>query len=182
MLLFWENVMRKRSGKSLKFYLRLMRHRGTPAYVGRGVASGLFSAFITPIGQMPLALLLAWPLRGAKGSALLSTWITNPFNMPVIYSIQCYLGSFVIGDPLSYTLIKHLVSDAITNPCFKTSGALGGELILSFFTGGLIFGTVSAVLGYFITATMVRRYRARRLHRKTAKMVCRKTKELKLCD
>ena len=177
MLFFWKNIMRKRSGKSFKFYLRLMRHRGTPECVGRGVAVGVFSAFITPIGQMPLALLLAWPFRAAKGSALLSTWITNPFNMPVIYSIQCYLGSFAIGDPLSYTLIKHLVSAAITNPCLKTAGELGGELILSFFTGGLILGTLSAVLGYFCTTEMVRRYRARRLHRKTAKIICRKMKE-----
>lgn len=182
MLLFWKSVMRKKPGKTLKFYLKLMRHRGTPAYVGRGVAAGLFSAFITPIGQMPLALLLALLVRGAKGSALLATWVTNPFNMPVVYSVQCYLGSFIIGDPLSYTLIKRLVSDILHNPSMETAGALGGELIASFLAGGILLGIAAAVPGYFITAEMVRRYRARRLHRKTAKMICRKTKELKLCD
>ena len=182
MLLFWKSVMRKKPGKTLKFYLKLMRHRGTPAYVGRGVAVGLFSAFITPLGQMPLALLLALLIRGAKGSALLATWVTNPLNMPVVYPIQCYLGSLIIGSPLSYDSIKHLVLNALRSPSMETWWSLGGELVACFLAGGVLFGLLSAVPGYFITIGMVRRYRARRLHRKTAKMICRKTKELKLCD
>lgn len=162
--------MRKRSGKSFKIYLRLMRHPGTPESVGRGVAAGLFSAFITPIGQMPLALLLAFPLRGAKGSAILSTWVTNPLNMPVIYSVQCYLGSFIIGDPLSYGLIKRLVLDALRHPSMETAGILGGELVASFLAGGTLLGLLSAVPGYFITTELVRRYRARRIRRKKHRM------------
>lgn len=162
--------MRKRSGKSLKFYLRLMRHRGTPECVGRGVAAGLFSAFITPIGQMPLALLLALPLRGAKGAAILSTWVTNPLNMPVVYSVQCYLGSFIIGDPLSYGLIKRLVVEALTHPSIETAGLLGGELVASFLAGGMLFGLLSAIPGYFLTTEMVRRYRARKIKRKEARI------------
>ncbi len=169
--------MRKRSGKSLRLYFKLMRHPGTPESVGRGVAAGLFSAFMTPIGQMPLALLLALSLRGAKGAALLSTWITNPLNMPVIYSIQCYLGGFIIGDPLSYELIKQLVSNALHNPSMKTAGALGGELVVSFFVGGIILGLLSAILGYFCTTGLVRRYRARRVGRKALRMSRRKTEE-----
>jgi uncharacterized protein (DUF2062 family) len=158
--------MRKQSGKSLKFYLRLMRHPGTPESVGRGVAAGLFSAFITPLGQMPLAILLALPLRGAKGAALLSTWVTNPLNMPVVYSVQCYLGSFIIGNPLSYALIKEMVLNALRHPSMETAGILGGELVASFLAGGMLFGLLSAVPGYFFTTAMVRRYRARKAKRK----------------
>lgn len=174
--------MRKRSDKSLKFYLRLMRHPGTPESVGRGVAAGLFSAFMTPIGQMPLALLLALPLRGAKGSAVLSTWVTNPLNMPVVYSIQCYLGSFMIGDPLSYPLIKKLVVQFLQDPTLKTAGALSGELIFSFFAGGLLFGGLSAVGGYFIATKMVQRYRANKAKRKAKRAGRHKTKDYGLCD
>ncbi|NOU36539.1 MAG: DUF2062 domain-containing protein [Kiritimatiellaceae bacterium] len=170
--------MRKRSGKSLKFYLRLMRHPGTPESVGRGVASGLFSAFITPIGQMPLALLLALLFRGAKGSALLATWVTNPLNMPVVYPVQCYLGSFIIGNPLSYELIKRMVLDALHNPSMKTAWALGGELVACFLAGGILFGLLSAVPGYFLTTEMARRYRARRAGRKELRMNRRKTEEI----
>jgi uncharacterized protein (DUF2062 family) len=147
-----------------------MRHPGSPESVGRGVAAGLFSAFMTPVGQMPLALLLALPLRGAKGAALLSTWITNPLNMPVIYSVQCYLGSFIIRNPLSYEEIKLLVLNALHNPSMETAWALGGELVACFLVGGVLFGLLSAILGYFLTTAMVRRYRARRIRRKEHKI------------
>ena len=158
--------MRKRSGKSIKFYLRLMRHPGTPESVGRGVAAGLFSAFIIPVGHMLPAFPLAMLVRGARATAVLSTWIINPFTVPVLYPVQCYLGSFIIGDPLSYGLIKRLVLDAMTDPSLKTAGALSGELIASFLAGGLLLGTVLAIAGYFCTTVMVRRYRARRVRRK----------------
>lgn len=154
--------MRKRPGKSAKFFLHLIRHPGTPESVGRGVAVGLFSAFIIPAGHMPLAFLLAMLVRGARGSAVLSTWIINPFTLPVVYPVQCYLGSFMIGDPLSYDLIKQLVMNFFDNLSWETARALGGELMASFFAGGLVLGTVAAVIGYFFTTEMARRYQTRR--------------------
>ncbi len=154
--------MRKRSEKSVPFFLRLIQHPGTPESVGRGVAAGLFSAFIIPVGHMPLAFLLAMLVRGARGSALLATWIINPLTLSVVYPVQCYLGSFLIGVPLSYALIKKLVLDAIHTPSTETVGALSRELIVSFFAGGLLLGAVVAVIGYFCTTEMARRYRARR--------------------
>jgi uncharacterized protein len=154
--------MRKRSGKSAEFFLHLMRHPGTPESVGRGVAVGLFSAFIIPAGHMPLAFLLAMLVRGARCSAVLSTCIINPLTLSVVYPVQCYLGSFMIGNPLSYALIKKLVLDAIHTPSTETAGALSRELIASFFAGGLVLGTVAAVTGYFLTTGMARRYQTRR--------------------
>ncbi len=154
--------MRKRPGKTLRFFLRLVRHPGTPESVGRGVAIGLFSAFIIPAGHMPLAFLLAMLVRGARGSALLATWIINPLTLSVAYPVQCYLGSFMIGNPLSYALIKKLVMDFFDNLSWKTAGALGDELMGSFLAGGLLLGTVAAVIGYFFTTETARRYQTRR--------------------
>ncbi len=147
-----------------------MRHPGTPESVGRGVAAGMFSAFIVPVGHMLLAFPLAMLVRGARGAALLATWIVNPLTISVLYPVQCYLGSFIIGDPLSYDLIKRLVLDAMTEPSLKTAGTLGGELIISFFAGGLLLGVLTAVPGYFCTIIMVRRYRARRAGRKKSRI------------
>jgi uncharacterized protein (DUF2062 family) len=158
-----KSVMRKRSEKSLKLYLQLMRHPGSPKSVGRGIAAGFFSAFVIPAGHMLLAFPLAMLVRGARGAAVLATWIVNPLTIPVVYPVQCYLGSFMIGQPLSYALIKALVLDFHHNPSMKTAGALGGELIFSFFAGGLLLGGLMAILGYFCTAEMVRRYRDRRI-------------------
>ncbi len=155
--------MRKRPRNSLKLYLRLMRHPGTPESVGRGVAAGIFSAFIIPAGHMLLAFLLAMLVRGARGAAVLSTWIVNPLTISVLYPVQCYLGSYLIGDPLSYTLIKRLVMDFVDNLSWETAWALGGELMASFLAGGLLLGSAFAVIGYFCTTEMVLRYRKRRI-------------------
>ncbi len=159
--------MRRRSTPSFKFYLSLIHHPGTPESVGRGVAVGLFSASIIPVGHMLMAFLMALLVRGARGAAILSTWIINPLTMPVFYAVQCYVGSFIIGKPLSYLLIKQLVLDALHNPSFKTAGALSSELIASFFAGGLLLGTLAMFPAYFLTTAMVRRHRIRRAKKKT---------------
>lgn len=139
-----------------------MRHPGTPESIARGVAAGLFSAFIVPFGHMLLAFPLALLVRGARATALLATWVVNPLTVTVLYPVQCYIGSFLIGPPLSYELIKRLVLDLHNNPSMETAGALGGELFASFFAGGLLLGGLSAAIGYFLTQAMVRRYRTRR--------------------
>jgi uncharacterized protein (DUF2062 family) len=158
--------MSKTSGKSLKLFLRLMRHPGTPESVGRGVAAGFFTALLLPGGHMVAAFLLAMLVRGARGSAVLATWIVNPLTIPFIWPVQCYLGSFLIGRPLSHERIEHLLWNAVHTPSMKTAGELSGELIASFFAGGLLLGTVTAIIGYFCTTIMVRRHRARLAGRK----------------
>ena len=163
---FLETAMQKRSGKPLRFYLKLIRHPGTPGSVGRGVATGLFTAFLIPGGHMLVAFLLAIPVRGARGAAVLATWIANPLTIPFIWPVQCWLGSFLTGRPLSYSLIKQLVSDAVHHPSIQTVRTLSGELIISFFAGGLLLGTATAAAGYFCTVRLVTRHRARRTERK----------------
>jgi len=158
--------MRKRQRRSLEFYLKLMRHPGTPESVGRGVAAGFCSAFILPVGHMVAAFFLAMLVRGARGAAVLSTWIINPLTIPFIWPVQCYLGSFIIGKPLSFELIKRLVSDAIHQRSVAAAGELSGRLLASFFAGGVLLGTVAAAAGYFFTTKLVKRHRERHAERK----------------
>lgn len=146
----------------LKLYLKLVRNPGTPESVGRGVAAGLFVSFLLPAGHMLLAFPLAMLVRGARGAALLATWVVNPITIPLIYPAQCYVGSFIIGDLLSFPEIRQLLSDVMAAPSWSSVCELGGELIASFFAGGLILGIAAAVIGYFLTTGMVRRYRTRR--------------------
>ncbi len=154
------------SGKSLKLFLRLMRHPGTPESIGRGVAAGFFTAFLLPGGHMVAAFLLAILMRGARGTAVLATWIINPFTIPFIWPLQCWIGSFIIGRPLSHKLIEHLLWNAVHTPSMQTLGELSVELIESFFAGGALLGVIVAVLGYFGTIIVVRRHRARLAGRK----------------
>ncbi|MBA4009974.1 MAG: DUF2062 domain-containing protein, partial [Erythrobacter sp.] len=56
--------------------------RFTRRSVPRGVALGLFAAFIIPIGQIFLAAFLALPSRANVPLAALVTFVTNPFTLP----------------------------------------------------------------------------------------------------
>jgi uncharacterized protein (DUF2062 family) len=170
------------SGKSLKFFLRLMRHSDTPECVGRGVAAGFFTAMALPGGHMFAAFLLAMLVRGARGTAVLATWIINPFTVPLVWPFQCYLGSFLIGRPLSHALIEKLLWDAIHTPSMKTAAELSGELIASFFAGGLLLGTLLAAFGYFCAIALVRRHRARLAGRKEFRRNQWKLKGHGTCD
>lgn len=158
------------SGKALKIFLRLMRHPGTPESVGRGVAAGFFSALMLPGGHMAAAFLLAIVLRGARGTAILASWIINPITLPVIWPAQCYLGSFLIGRPLSRELAEQLLWSAVHTPSFQTIGELSGELIASFLAGGAVLGVVLAVIGYFCGTAAARRHRARLARRKQSRI------------
>lgn len=166
-----------RSGRSLKFYLRLIRHSGTPESVGRGIAVGLFSAFVLPGGHMLMAFLLAVLVRGARGASVLITWVTNPLTMPLIWPAQCYLGNYLLGMPLSQSRIKLLLQDVIHEPSWRTIGTLSSDLLFSFFAGGLVFGSIAAVIGYFCSIALVRRYRIRRAGRKAFRINRFKPKE-----
>lgn len=159
-----------------------MKHPGTPESIGRGVASGFFTAFLLPGGHMVAAFLLAILIRGARGTAVLATWINNPFTMPFIWPVQCWLGSVIIGKPLSHKLIEHLLWNAVHTPSMQTLGELSVEMLESFFAGGALLGIVVATLGYFCTTAIVRRHRARLAGRKTSRINRWKMEGQSRCD
>jgi uncharacterized protein len=144
----------------MQAYLRLMRHSGTPESVGRGVAIGLFVAFIIPFSlQMLIAFPLALLFRAARFPALLFCWVSNPLTIPFLYPLQCYVGSFLLGNALSYSYTKNLLSGFIQEPSIKGLLRLGIELAFAFLVGGLLFGAIAAVIGYFTSIKLINNYR-----------------------
>jgi len=133
------------------------------------VATGLFVAFVIPYGQMLAAFFLAAILRGARGLAALVTWVTNPITMPIFYTAQCYLGSIILGRPLSFPQIQTIISGVVENPSLRLIGKLSADLIASFLIGGIVFGLLSAGTGYVCITTMVRYYRKQMERRKAGK-------------
>ena len=148
-------------------YWRVMRQPGSPARTGRGVASGLFVAFIVPFGlHMVLALGLAVLVRGARFAAACATWVTNPLTVPIIYPVQCYVGGYLVGRPLSYALVSRTVGEVLRQPSWHAVSAVGHVLALPFVAGGLLFGSVAALAGYWISVALQTRFRERRQARR----------------
>lgn len=65
--------------------------------LARGVAIGLFCAFIPGPLQMLSATFLSIWLRGHIGAALIGTWVTNPFTIVPLYAMAATFGQFMLG-------------------------------------------------------------------------------------
>jgi uncharacterized protein (DUF2062 family) len=70
--------------------------RFTRRSVPRGVALGMFAAFIVPVGQIFLAAFLALPARANVPLSALVTFVTNPFTLPFWLVVANKVGSFVL--------------------------------------------------------------------------------------
>ncbi|RDC60222.1 hypothetical protein HME9302_01423 [Alteripontixanthobacter maritimus] len=139
--------------------------RFTRRSVPRGVALGLFAAFIVPLGQIFLAAFLALPARANVPLAALVTFVTNPFTVPFWLWAANRTGAFV------------LKFDAATggNAQAQMSGASWEALVGWFEVAGVtVFGfivmaVVSSAVGYLGSSVvwrfLVSRRRARRLRR-----------------
>ena len=135
--------------------------RFTRRSVPRGVALGLFAAFIIPLGQIFLAAFMALPARANVPLAALVTFVTNPFTLPFWLVVANQTGKVVLNiDAAMGAGAGQLADDG---------GALARWLELGGVTafGFLVLAVVSAAIGYlfagFVWRFVVARKRARRL-------------------
>ncbi|MFA7183724.1 MAG: DUF2062 domain-containing protein [Victivallales bacterium] len=144
-------------------YVKLVKQRGAPDYIARGVAIGFLVGLVIPFGfQIPVAIALAFIFHGAKIPAFACTWVTNHFTIFLIYPVQCWIGSYLIGNPLKFSKVEQQLENVVNEKTWESLKALGGQLVASFFAGGFLFGIILAVPGYFISLYLVKKYRTYR--------------------
>ena len=153
--------MKKVNKFSLTYiYLQLVKQSGDARYIARGDAIGLFIGMVIPFGvQMPIAVLLAFLFKAAKIPAVAFTWVTNHFTIFLIYPVQCWIGSYLIGNPLKFAKIEQMLNVFFQEKSWSAFMTLGGQVVFAFFAGGLFGGILLAVPGYFISLYLVKQYR-----------------------
>lgn len=137
-------------------YLRVLRIKATPHQIALGLAFGIFIGFMPIIPfQTPTVLLMAFMFRASKLAAFLATFISNPVNMPLFYSMLYMVGRKVFPfveapqfNPRSFELM------AIAE--------LGTGLLVIMILGGFVLGVPSAVAVYFVSRRLVAGYQKRR--------------------
>lgn len=162
-------------------YLRPIAHRFlnpelwrfTRRSVPRGIALGLFAAFIIPVGQIFLAAFLALPARANVPLSALSTFVTNPLTLPFWLVVANQVGTLT------------LKVDAVTGGVANDELASGrwGWAIEAFEVAGvtafgfIVLSVVSAALGYLLSGLawrfIVSNKRKRRLKRMEASLDAR---------
>lgn len=106
--------------------------------IGKGVALGIFIAFI-PMPMQMLAVLFFTPFfRFNVPIAIAMCWITNPFSMPFVYYIEYLTGSFLLGlkmEPVQVTI------EWFSNNIFK--------IFIPLYAGALFYSIIGSICGNF---------------------------------
>lgn len=140
--------------------------RFTRRSVPRGVALGLFAAFIVPLGQIFLAAFLALPARANVPLAALVTFVTNPFTFPFWVVVAKKVGDETLNVDRSMGGLA--TEDTRTGLIAWASDALGLAAVtyFGFFVLSVVCAAVGYVLASFVWRYLVARRRTRRLARR----------------
>lgn len=174
---FASDLIRKymptREGMSRNKYLRPIAHRFltpelwrfTRRSVPRGVALGLFSAFIIPLGQIFVAAFLALPTRANVPLAAATTFVTNPLTIPFWLFLANRLGQFMlqIDEATARVASEQLQSDLWQR--VVDGFEMAGVTVLGFLVLALVSSTVGYLVSSAIWRVLVARKRAKRLRR-----------------
>ena len=145
-----------------------------PLLLGGGWSVWLERALIFLVVSCPCALVVSVPLsfltKGSKLGAVVGTMTTNHFTIFVIYPFQCWLGSYLIGNPLSFSTISSQLKEVVENQDYETLFGLGKDLIAAFFIGGFLLAFISTPICYFAVKKMVIQYRLNKEKRRLKKL------------
>ncbi|MEM1280173.1 MAG: DUF2062 domain-containing protein [Cyanobacteria bacterium P01_H01_bin.152] len=148
------SVWTRLTRRSRYLYLKLIRLRGHPKELARGLAAGVFAGMFPLFGlQTIMGVAIALRVKGNPLMAAAGTWISNPLTYLPIYAFNYRLGSWILGRP-----VVNLFTDAESMKAWVETGTdVGVSLILGSTVMGLIFGTAS----YFGGLPLIRRARQR---------------------
>ena len=121
--------------------------RMTRRSIPRGVALGMFTGILIPMGQIPASAVLALPLRANVPAAALTTFFTNPLTTPFLFLLYYKVGSWSLG------------MGGPTAAVAQTAAADGGwlhwlaaDVGLPTALGMVICSVLGAALGYLVSA------------------------------
>lgn len=123
--------------------IRLIRLRGEPDQIARGMALGLFIGMTPTFGiQMFLAFIFAVLLRQNKIAALIGVWNTNPLTAPIIYGMEYEVGRVLLDLPRPETVLSFN---------YETLQDLGWLVASPLCLGSVVVGIPVAIIGYAVT-------------------------------
>ncbi len=136
--------------------------RFTRRSVPRGVALGLFAAFIVPFGQIFLAAFLALPARANVPVAALITFVTNPFTVPFWLVMANKTGAFVLKADAA---MLGAANESMKSGFWSDFGWFLQTAGVTAF-GFIVLSVVTASVGYLLASFLWRFLVARRWSRR----------------
>lgn len=132
-------------------YLKLIRLRGKPECVARGLALGVFSGCFPFFGlQSLIGIFLASICKGSKVAAIAATWISNPLTYVPLFIFNYKIGKLFLG--IKDTALPPLNINSFT--AFKEQGA---TFAIALLIGSFIVGIILAAITYFYALAILER-------------------------
>lgn len=137
------------------YYLRLLRIRGRPEEIARGLAVGVFVGLTPFLGlHTVLSLLLASMFKANQVAAVAATWVGNPLTLPVIYLAEFKLGQAIVGS-------EQVVALTISGS-WQGAASIGMNILLATILGSLVLGLMVSLATYFLFRDSIYLIRLRR--------------------
>lgn len=144
--------------------------RFTRRSVPRGVALGLFAAFIIPLGQIFLSAFLALPLRANVPLAALITFVTNPFTLPFWLVIANRIGDFTLRIDAASAAVASAPVDAGPWAFLIDLYQVAGATVVGYLVLSVVAPLVGWVISGWVWRAVVSRRRAKRLKTMEARL------------
>jgi uncharacterized protein (TIGR03546 family) len=156
-------------------YYRIVRLRGTPEYIARGFALGVFIGMTPTMGfQMAIAAFIATLLKQNIIATALSVWVTNAFTFIPIYTFNYAVGRWVLSKPITGQLKVGTFSS------MKALFSMGWEFFYTLWFGSMVVGVVTSIITYYISIPLIKKYQEKRRLRRKKKREKKLKKILKI--
>lgn len=133
---------------------RLMRLREHPQKLARGLAVGTFAGCFPLFGlQMIIAVLLAVIFRGNKFTAMMGTWISNPFTYVPIFWFNFQVGKLILHSAVDDFSPQQI---EFNWDSWQQLANASLDIIVALFIGSFLVGVVISFLAYFISLKLLK--------------------------
>ena len=168
--------------------IRLKRIPDTPHKISLGMSCGIFASFTPLFGlHFLIAGLLSYVFRANVLASLIGTFVGNPITFPIITVFNLKLGEWILGsseyssDDGGKIFEGFLDFIFLIYKSFFTDGSIGENSVprmneffngvfIPYSLGGFIFGTIIAIISYFLLRPLVSTYQKKRGSLKVKKL------------
>jgi uncharacterized protein (DUF2062 family) len=151
-------MRKKRRNKSWQRYwkyykLKILRLKENPQKISRGFAAGVFAGCLPLMGlQFLVSLLFAILVRGNKITALMGTWISNPFTY-----VPLFLFNFKVGKLIINLLIPNYEMELSLDSGQKLTD-LGQDITIAILLGSIVVGFCSSFIAYHLILFLLKKW------------------------
>jgi uncharacterized protein (DUF2062 family) len=158
-------------GRTVRYqWLRLVRLRGDPFVLARGIAIGTFIG-LTPTIPFHTILIIFFCAVGRGNlvaGLIVSLLVSNPLTIPLQYYISWKVGTILTGSSLSWEHVKYLMGLARDVSMFEAVKLIyinSFRSMVSVLLGGIVFSLPFAITSYFSARYLYVRRQKRRMNR-----------------